>query len=115
MDNPAGGLILKQKWEDVTAYFFSCILRDMPKSERFTLGADIRSLLWQVEDVLVQLALHVGPRWNHLHLVDVKAKTLMTMVKVGIKVGAIPQRRHEPVSQMLDEIGRIVGGLLKSR
>lgn len=109
------GLILAQKWEDVAVYMFSCILRDLPKSERYTLGADIRSLLWQVEDVLVQLALRSGSRWNHLNFVDVKAKTLMSMIRVGIKAGVIPQRRHEPVSQKLDEIGRIVGGLKKVR
>lgn len=115
MDNPAGGLILEQKWEDLAVYMFSCILRDMPKSERFTLGADIRSLIWQVEDVLVQLSLHVGPRYNHLRFVDIKAKTLLTMVRIGIKIGAIPQKREEPVSQRLVEIGKIVGGLLKTR
>lgn len=77
MDEPVGGLILQQKWEDLTEYLFSCVLRDMAKSERFTLGADIRSLVWEVQ--------------------------------------AIPQKRHEPIAEKLSEIGRIVGGLKKTR
>ena len=51
------GLILQQKWEDLSEYVFASILRDMPKSERFTLGADMRGLIWQVEEALVQLSL----------------------------------------------------------
>ena len=70
------GLILQQKWEDLSEYVFASILRDMPKSERFTLGADMRGLIWQVEEALVQLSLRTGNRWALLNMVDVKAKTL---------------------------------------
>ena len=47
-----GGLILQQKWEDLSVYLFSCVLRDMPKNDRFTLGADIRATVWEVEAAL---------------------------------------------------------------
>jgi hypothetical protein len=115
VDEPTGGLILQQKWEDLTEYLFSCVLRDMAKSERFTLGADIRSLVWEVQAALVQLSLRAGNRWSLLNLVDVKAKVLLAMIRVGIKVQAIPQKRHEPIAEKLSEIGRIVGGLKKTR
>ena len=58
-----GGLILQQKWEDLSVYLFSCVLRDMPKNDRFTLGADIRATVWEVEAALVQLSLRAGNRW----------------------------------------------------
>ena len=109
-----GGLILQQKWEDLSVYLFSCVLRDMPKSERFTLGADIRAVVWEVEAALVQLSLRAGNRWALLNLVDVKAKVLLAMIRLGIRIGAIPEKRYEPVSGKLVEIGRIVGGLKKA-
>lgn len=115
MDAPVGGLILQQKWEDLAKYIFGHVLRDMPKSDKFTLGSDIRALIWEVESALIQLSLHTGNRWSLLNLVDVKAKTLLAMIRLGIQIGGIPQKRYEPVSSKLVEIGRIVGGLKKTR
>ena len=115
MDEGTGGLILQQKWEDMAAYLFTSVLRGMPKDERFSLGADIRALVWEVEAALVQLSLRAGNRWALLNLVDSKAKVLMAMIRLGIRIGAIPQKRYEPVSEKLVEIGRIVGGLKKNR
>lgn len=111
----SNGLILKRKWEDLTKYVFSVILRNMPKSERFTLGADMRSLIWEVDAALVQLAIRYGNRWTLLNIVDVKAKTFMSMIRLGIEIGAIPAKRYETVSAKLVEIGKIVGGLKKTR
>lgn len=115
MEAPVGGLILQQKWEEVAKYVFQHILRDMPKNDRFTLGADIRSLVWEVEAAAIQLSLRAGNRWQLLNLVDIKAKTLFAMIRLGIQIGAIAQKRYEPISLKLVEIGKIVGGLKKTR
>lgn len=112
---PTGGLILQQKWEALAQYLFKTVLRDLPKSERFTLGADIRAVIWDVEQALIQLSLRFGGRTQLLNVVDMKAKLLMAMIRLGIKMEIIPQKRHEPVSAMLVEIGKIVGGLKKIR
>ena len=109
-----GGLILQQKWEDLSVYLFSCVLRDMPKNDRFTLGADIRATVWEVEAALVQLSLRAGNRGVLLNTVDVKAKVLLAMIRLGIRVGAIPEKRYEPIAARLVEIGKIVGGLKKT-
>ena len=107
-------LILPQKWEDLSVYLFSCVLRDMPKNDRFTLGADMRALVWEVEAALVQISLRSGNRWQLLNTVDVQAKVLLSMVRLGIRIGSIPEKRYESVSEKLVEIGRMVGGLKKA-
>ncbi len=107
-------LILQQKWEDLSVYLFSCVLRDMPKNDRFTLGADMRALVWEVEAALVQISLRAGNRWQLLNTVDVQAKVLLSMVRLGIRIGSIPEKRYESVSEKLVEIGRMVGGLKKA-
>lgn len=112
---PPQGLILQQKWEVLAQYIFKTVLRDLPKSERFTLGADIRQVIWQVEEALIQLSLRYGNRTQLLNFVDMKAKLLLTMIRLGIQMEIVPQRRYEQVSAMLVEIGRIVGGLKKFR
>ena len=40
-----GALKIQQKWEDMIKYAYVA-LRQLPKSERFTLGAEIRAGLW---------------------------------------------------------------------
>lgn len=108
-------MILQQKWEDLARYIFGTVLRDMPKSDRFTLGQDLLELIWEVEAALIQVGLRYDNRMQLLNLVDVRAKMLMSMLRLGISLGSIPQKRYEPVSAMLTEIGRIVGGLKKYR
>ena len=58
----------------------------------------------------MQLSLRAGNRWTLLNTVDVKAKVLLAMVRLGIRVGAIPEKRYEPIAARLVEIGKIVGG-----
>ncbi|MBQ3172546.1 MAG: four helix bundle protein [Mailhella sp.] len=115
MAEPVGGLILQQKWEDLTKYIFEAVLRNMPKADRFTLGEDIRKIIWEVEGILVQVSLRHGSRWQQLQAVDVRAKTLLAMVRIGMEIGSIPQKKYEQVSMKLVEIGKIIGGLQKSQ
>lgn len=115
VQSPDGGLIIQQKWEDICQYIFTTILRDMPKNDKFTLGADIRALLWEVEAAIVQLALRSGSRWNWLNVVDVKAKVLLAMIRLGVRIGSIPEKRYSVISARLVEVGKIVGGLKKVR
>ena len=43
-----------------------------------------------------------------------RAKVLLSMVRLGIRIGSIPEKRYESVSEKLVEIGRMVGGLKKA-
>ena len=108
-------MIIQQKWESLAAYIFNPILRDLPKSDRFTLGNDIRDIVWKTERVLIKLSLRYGNRYELLNTIDENAKVLLAMIRLGINIGAIPQKRYEPVSTKLVEIGKIVGGLKKVR
>ncbi len=108
-------LTVQQKWEDLADYLYSCVLRDMPKSERFTLGADIRANVWAVHAALVKLSLRLGSRSSLLDFADAQAKSLASMISLGIRIGAIPQKREQPVAVKLEEIGRLIGGLKKVR
>ena len=114
MERPVGGLILQQRWEDLAKYIFEAVLRNMNKADRFTLGEDIRKQLWGVEDTIVQISLKFGSRGQQLQAVDVKAKTLLAMIRIGVEIGAIPAKKYEQVSMKLVEIGKIVGGLQRS-
>ncbi len=108
------GLIVKKLWEDMAEYVFTNVLKGMPKDNRFTLGADIRRLIFDTDIKLQYLELHYGNRGALLNDIDVAAKTLMSVIRLGIKVRAIPGRRSEPMAEKLEEIGSYIGGLKKS-
>lgn len=42
----SGQLKIAQKWEDMAGYAYGA-LRQFPKSERFTIGAELRECLWK--------------------------------------------------------------------
>ena len=107
-------LILGKKLEDLMDYVYTSVLRDLPKAEKFTMGVDIRSLLWSTERTLIAFSLFTsGNRMKLLDDVDIAAKTLMKMIESGIRLRLISAKRQQVVAEKLAEIGRIVGGLKK--
>ena len=114
MSMQTDNFILKEKWEKLSVYIFSNILNSIPNNEKYTLGSDIRCILWDTDGYIVQVASKFGDRKALLEMIDVNAKKLLSMIKLGIDINAIPRKRHEPVSKMLVEIGKIVGGLMKT-
>ena len=107
-------LILQQRWEDLMEYIFPNVLENIAKCERFVLGADIRRIMWDVEGCLIEFSFRYGNRRAQLDFVDINAKKLMAMIRLAIRLGIVPQKRHEEVAKRLAEIGRIVGGLKKT-
>lgn len=108
------GLIVKELWEDMAEYVYKYVLRCMPKEDRFTLGEDIRSIIFSVEIKLKHLERRYGNRGVLLNEVDVAAGVLMDLIRLGIRLQSIPKARSEPMAEKLDKIGSYIGGLKKS-
>lgn len=106
-------LILYQKWEDFTNYMYECVLKCIPSNERYTLGSDIRNILWDTNEKIICVASKLGDRAELLKRIDVNIQNLFSMIRLGIRIKAIPNKRYEPIAVMLTEIGRITGGLIK--
>ena len=116
-------LILQTKWEDFAKYMYSVVLRELPKSERGGLGKDIRDRIWLIESLIVELGLKHGIDLSNLNKIDIKVKVLTRMLMFATEIminkeqsiALIPKKRREPMSGMLVEIGRIIGGLKRSK
>ncbi len=116
-------LILQTKWEDFAKYIYEVVLREIPKSERGGLGKDIRDRMWLIEALIVELGLKHGIDLSILNKIDIKVKVLTRMLMFATEVmvnkeksiALIPKKRREPISGMLVEVGRIIGGLKRSK
>jgi len=106
-------LIIQQKWEAMAAYVY-VLLRHIPKSERFTLGAEIRQSVWRgLRLVIAANAMRRG-RSDLMDKIDVEIKVLQGMIRTGHDMGIVPAKKYENCSRLLVELGRLLGGWKKS-
>lgn len=106
-----GVLKIQQKWEDMIKYAYAA-LRQMPKSERFTLGAEIRTGLWSGFRLIIR-ANASRRRLPMLYELDVEIKTLLGLIRVAFGMKLIPLKQYERLSMQLVELGRMLGGWIK--
>ncbi|NDY73997.1 diversity-generating retroelement protein Avd [Desulfobacter hydrogenophilus] len=111
MSSTYGSLKIQQKWEDMTVYAYVA-LRQMPKSERFTLGAEIRSKLWSGFQLIIK-ANASRNKMPFLFEIDVEIKTLLALTRVAYGMKIIPFKQYEHLSVLLVELGKMLGGWMK--
>lgn len=106
-------LKIQQKWEDLAAYLY-VLLRHIPKSERFTLGADIRASIWLGLRLIIQANSSRTNRLERLEKLDEEIKVLQGMIRTGRSLKVIDSKKYKISSVYLVEIGRMLGGWIKS-
>jgi hypothetical protein len=105
-------LIIRQKWEAMAEYVY-IMLRHIPRTERFTLGAEIRGCVWRGLRFIIQAnALRTG-RIKILNNLDIEIQVLQGLIRTGKSLGIIPFKKYETSSRMMVEIGRMLGGWKK--
>lgn len=88
-------------------------LRQFPKSERHVLSQEIRQSLWR----LLRLIVVCNRRYykkTTLQDLDAELDLLRSQVRMAQSLGYLPFKKYEVWSRLLDEIGRMVGGWMKS-
>lgn len=105
-------LKIQQKWEDMIQYAY-VILRSFPKSERFTLGFEIRSVLWKGYARIIR-ANSVWSKLPELDALDIEIKVLTAMIRSAATLKILPIKKYDRISAMLVEIGKMLGGWKKS-
>jgi four helix bundle protein len=105
-------LKIRQKCEDMIEYGYKAVAQ-FPRSERHTLAADIkRSML-----SLLALIITCNKRYykkTTMQDLDVELDVLRSYIRLAMRLGFLPLRKYELWAGMLNEIGRMVGGWMKS-
>ena len=105
-------LKIQQKWEDMAAYAYVA-MRHMPKSERWTLGNDIRACIWRGMALIVRAnALRV--KMPLLMELDVEIKILSALIRTAFAMEIMHPKQYERFAGMLVEIGKMLGGWMKA-
>ncbi|EIE1227636.1 diversity-generating retroelement protein Avd [Vibrio vulnificus] len=105
-------LTIQTKVRDMMTHSFIA-LKQFPKSERFVLAAEIRQSIYKI----LKLTVIASKRYHKKTTVqdlDVELATLRNMVKVSLDLKYIDMKKYENWQRHLVEIGKMVGGWLKS-
>lgn len=107
MDN----LIIKQKLEDAIEYAY-CVFRHFPKSERFTLVADLKRSLMRMLEFVIR-ANKSRNKFPLLMDLDTELEVFRSLVRLSFRLKFISTKQYETLSRRVDEFGRLLGGWIK--
>ncbi len=87
----------------------------IPKIDRFTIGAKCENVTLQILEMMYEANAKYGEnRLSILHSIDTKLKILQTLIKALYDIKAINDKRFLHLSELLIEIGKMLGGWIKT-
>lgn len=105
-------LKIRQKCEDMIEFAY-VQLRQFPKSEKHTLAADIKRSMFR----LLALIVAANKRYykkTMMQEIDVELDVLRSYVRLAMRLGFLATKKYEAWAAQLTEIGRMLGGWMKS-
>lgn len=105
-------LKIQQKVFDMMNYAYPA-LAQFPKSEKFALAVDIKRCM----DLMLERVIEANKKYykkTTLQELDVEVEKLKAYIRLSYNLGFLPPKKYEIWSGMVVEIGRMVGGWIKS-
>jgi len=106
-------LILIPKYEKYMEYMLQVILK-LPRTEKFNIGNELKVIMYKMlENILYINKVEMTQRLYYLNLIDAELNTQRTMIRIMVKNKWIDEKKYKVSMEMLYEIGKILGGLIK--
>ena len=106
-------LILIPKYEKYMQYMIEVIIK-MPRTEKFNIGNEFKSIMYKMlENILYINKVENSKRLYYLNLIDAELNTQRIMIRVMFKNKWIDEKKYKVSMELLYEIGKILGGLIK--
>jgi hypothetical protein len=106
-------LKIRQKIEDMLAYAYQA-LAQFPKSEKHALAAEIKLSMRR----LLELTIRCNKKYfkkTTLQDLDVELDILRSYVRLAFNLHFLPPKKYEVWLKLNDEIGRMIGGWIRSQ
>jgi four helix bundle protein len=105
-------LIIYQKHYDSMVYSFPIIGR-FPKDQRFVLGQQIEGTMLEIGQLIVH-ANKLRQKKEKLYEIDVALEKLRFLIRLAKDLKMMPVSKYGHHCERIDEIGKLLGGWLKS-
>lgn len=107
-------LILIPKYEKYMEYMLQVIMK-MPRTEKFNIGNEFKCVMYKMlENILYINKLEMSKRLYYLNLIDAELNTQRIMIRIMVKNRWMDEKKYKVSMEMLYEIGKILGGLIKA-
>ena len=106
-------LKILQKIYDMILYAEQSCLNQFPKVQKFVMAASIRAQMHS----LLELCITANKKYfkkTTMQDMDVALDILRHYIRLAKDLGYLPFKKYENWSKLLDEIGRMLGGWMKS-
>ena len=112
-NNEKEELILIPKYEKYMQYMIEIILK-MPRTEKFNIGNEYKTVMYKVlENILYLNKIEISKRMYYLNLIDAELNIQRIMIRIMLKNRWIDKKKYLVSMEMLHEVGKILGGLIK--
>ena len=113
MSEQKNELILIPKYEKYMEYMLQVIFK-LPRTEKFNIGNEFKNVMYKMlENILYLNKIEISKRLYYLNLIDAELNTQRTMIRIMFKSHWIDEKKYKVSLELLYEIGKIVGGLIK--
>ena len=106
-------LLIRQRCEEMIQYAYVAI-RQFPKFERHVLGAEIRETVWTFLRAIIICNKRYHKKTTLTDL-DAELDVLRAQVRTAFALRYIDQKKYEHWARLNDELGRMIGGWIKSQ
>jgi hypothetical protein len=103
----------------ITKHYDLCLwlvphINKFPRDHRFTLGDRIVGGLYDILEMLLEAA-YTGRKREVLLRANLKLEQLRYLIRLSKDLRLLSLQRYEHAAELTDEVGRMLGGWLKSR
>jgi hypothetical protein len=100
------------KYYDLMTWFYPALTK-FPKEQRFRLAARIEETLYQTYELILRASRSDQPRLQLLEA-DYQLDKLRLLVRLAKDIQCMHFSQYEHASKLINEIGRLLGGWIKS-
>ena len=107
-------LTLIPKTTNYIKYILNIIFK-LPRTEKFNIGNEYKDVMYKMlEDVLMLSKVSLEEKLKYINRIDARLNVQRIFLRIMVENKWIDEKKFIYSMELIDELGRIVGGLLKS-
>ena len=107
-------LTLIPKTENYIKYMLNVIVK-LPRTEKFSIGNEYKNMMYKMlEEVMMLGKIGNEEKMNYINKIDARINVQRVFLRIMQDNKWIDEKKFLYSMSLLDELGRIVGGLLKT-
>ena len=111
--NKNNSFLLIPKYENYIYYMLNIIFK-IPRTERFNIGNEFKNSMYQaLENILFIEKIEKEKRLYYLNIIDTKINYQRILLRIMKDNKWIDEKKYKTSFNLLYEIGKILGGLIK--